>query len=71
MAIYTKCLLCDSRVTDICGKVYHARGKEPPCANAVVENVNSAQQLKAEIRALLKSYDGCGIGDISAIDGAC
>ena len=52
MAIYTKCLPCDSRVTDICGKVYHARGKKPPCANAVVENVNSLQQLKAEIASL-------------------
>ena len=53
MANYPECLLCDSKVSEVCGKLYVARGKKPPCARAVVENCRSLQQLKAEIAALV------------------
>ena len=51
MANYPECLLCDSKVSEVCGKLYVARGKKPPCAGHVVENCHSLQQLKAEIAA--------------------
>ena len=68
MANYPECLLCDSKVSEVCGKLYVARGKKPPCAGHVVENCHSLQQLKAEIADLL-SYVEDSIGSQVAISG--
>lgn len=57
MANYQECVLCDSKVSEVCGKWYVARDKRPPCAKVVVENCHSTQQLKAEIRSILAKYE--------------
>ena len=57
MANYPECLLCDSKVSEVCGKLYVARGKKPPCAKAVVENCHSLQQLQAKIAALANEIE--------------
>jgi len=50
MANYPRCLLCDSKVSSVCGTIYHARGKKPPCAEPVVDSqtpTNSAMDAIA------------------------
>ena len=72
MANYPECLLCDSKVSEVCGKLYVARGKKPPCARAVVENCHSPQRLlKAEIRAIADGLEIAYRGaDPMAVDNA-
>jgi len=71
MANYPECLLCDSKVSEVCGKLYVARGKKPPCAGHVVENCHSLQQLKAEIRAIADGLEIAYRGaDPMAVDNA-
>jgi hypothetical protein len=52
----------DSKVCSICPLYIRCvnwfnKNEVPPCANAVVENINGVQQLQAKIAALIAKVD--------------
>lgn len=76
MAGYPKCLLCDSRVSRICGTVYHSQGKQPPCCVEALKPstnsdyaaaVNDLHKLHSDVSLASLPYGGSWLDRIENI----